>query len=41
MSGIKDRLNYQNKAIYCKFKSDFGIVYEVKGYKLTECFLFP
>lgn len=41
MCGIKDSLNYQNKAIYCKFKSDLIIVYEVKGYKLSECFLLP
>jgi len=41
MSGVKDKLNYQNKTIYSKFKSDLSIVYEVKFYKLSECFLFP
>jgi hypothetical protein len=33
MSGIKDRLNYQSKSIYFKFKRDLSIVNEVKVYK--------
>jgi hypothetical protein len=37
MSGIKDRLNYQSKATYSKFKNDLNIVYEVEDYKLAEC----
>jgi len=41
ISGVKNRLNYQNKAIYCKFKSDLSIVSDVKSYKLAEYFQLP
>jgi hypothetical protein len=40
MSGIKNTLNYQITAIYCRFKGDLSIAYEVKCYKLAESFLF-
>lgn len=40
MFGINDRLNYQSKAMYSKFKRDLSIVYEIKDYELAESFLY-